>query len=160
VTVLGRLSLADATYSVSRATADDVPDLVALLTDDPLGSQRETATPEQYLEAFHRVDSDPQQYLLVIRNGSAEIVGTAQLTFIPYLVRGGTTRLQIEAVRLARGDRGSGLGSALFNWIHQFGRDRGAQLAQLSSDKTRTSALRFYAHLGYTSSHVGFKRPL
>lgn len=154
------LTLADAEYSVTRAVADDVPQLVALLRDDPLGSQRETATAEQYLEAFHQVDADPQQYLLVLRNAHHDIVGTAQLTFIPYLVRGGAMRLHIEAVRLASRERGKGLGSAFFDWIHQFGRQRGARLAQLTSDIDRAEALRFYEKLGYAPSHVGYKRTL
>ncbi|NDK30947.1 GNAT family N-acetyltransferase [Nesterenkonia haasae] len=160
MTFLDTLMVADAEYSVTRAVADDVPQLVALLRDDPLGAQRETASAEQYLEAFHQVDADPQQYLLVLRNAQDDIVGTAQVTFIPYLVRGGTMRLHIEAVRLAARERGRGLGSAFFDWIHQFGRDRGARLAQLTSDNDRADALRFYENLGYTPSHVGYKRTL
>lgn len=160
MTSLGHIDVSDALYSVHRAVVDDVPRLVELLSDDPLGAARESATPAQYREAFLRVGADPQQCLLVVRDDDELIVGTAQLTFIPYLVRGGTTRLQIEAVRLASQVRGKGLGSALFEWIHQFGREKGAQLVQLTSDKTRTEAQRFYEQLGYAASHTGFKKTL
>ncbi|WP_120002946.1 GNAT family N-acetyltransferase [Nesterenkonia muleiensis] len=158
--ILGHLDAASTSYSVHRATVDDVADIVALLADDPLGATRETATPEQYREAFHRVEADAQQHLLVIRDAAGQIVGTAQLTFIPYLVRGGTIRVQVEAVRLASQVRGSGLGTAFFEWIHQFARNQGAQLVQLTSDKSREAAQRFYEQLGYAPSHIGFKRSL
>ena len=160
MSILGRITTASAAYSVSRAAAGDVADIVALLTDDPLGATRETATPEQYREAFRRVEADAHQHLLVVRDDTDQTVGTAQLTFIPYLVRGGTIRLQVEAVRLASQVRGSGLGTAFFEWIHQFGRDQGAQLVQLTSDRTRGEAQRFYEQLGYAPSHIGYKRAL
>jgi GNAT superfamily N-acetyltransferase len=160
MTALGALDIADTHYVIDRATAADVPRIVALLADDPLGSQRETAPLEQYLGAFQRIDTDPAQHLLVVRVGQGEIVGTVQLTFIPYLVRGGSTRMQIEAVRLAPAVRGHGLGTALFTWIHDFGRRHGASLAQLNSDNSRTAAQRFYETLGYTGSHIGYKRVL
>ena len=83
-----------------------------------------------------------------------------QLTLVPGLARQGAKRLQIEAVRLASGTRGRGLGTALFDWAHEYGRKQGATLAQLTSDKTRTDAHRFYDGLGYRASHQGYKRPL
>lgn len=147
-------------FALARARRDDVGAIVALLADDPLGRERETADREQYLAAFDRIDADPQQLLLVIADEGGDVCGTLQLTLIPGLARGGATRLQIEAVRLAAGVRGTGLGTAALNWAHAWGRRHGAVLAQLTSDATRTGAHRFYASLGYAASHTGFKRPL
>jgi len=147
-------------FGLARAVEADVPALVALLADDPLGAGRESTTIAPYLEAFRDIDADDHQLLLVVRNGTGDIVGTMQLTVIPGLARGGASRLQIEAVRLAPSTRGGGLGSALFEWAHEYGRRRGAGLVQLTSDKTRDDAHRFYRRLGYEPSHEGFKRPL
>ena len=83
-----------------------------------------------------------------------------QLTLLPCLARGGAKRLHIEAVRLSSSTRGSGLGTALFEWAHEYGRQHGAVVAQLTSDKSRSDAHRLYARLGYTASHEGFKRSL
>lgn len=155
-----RITIDGTSLILERATAEDVPGLAALLADDPLGSRRETANLGQYMEAFSRINADPAQYLLVLRTDHGEIVGTAQLTLIPYLVRGGSTRLQVEAVRLSAGVRGRGVGSALFSWIHDFGRRSGASLVQLTSDNTRINAQRFYENLGYIGSHMGYKYDL
>ena len=83
-----------------------------------------------------------------------------QLTLIPGLARSGATRLQIEAVRLTSKARGAGLGAALFEWAHAYGKAHGATLSQLTSDKARTDAHRFYDRLSYQASHEGFKRAL
>lgn len=145
---------------VGRAAAADVPSLVALLRDDALGAGREQAPLSACLRAFEEIDTDPTHYLAVIRDGSDAIVGTAQLSLIPGLSRGGARRLLVEGVRLASGVRGSGLGTALFRWIHEYGAAHGAALVQLTSDNTRIEAHRFYERLGYAASHTGFKRLL
>lgn len=147
-------------FGVHRAQVDDVPALVALLSDDPLGSAREAASLEPYLRAFGEIEEDPQQLLTVLRDEEGEVVGTLQLSLIPGLSRGGAMRLQIEAVRVAQAARGTGLGGAMIQWAHRYGRSRGARLAQLTSDASREDAHRFYERLGYTASHVGFKRDL
>lgn len=147
-------------FLLDRATVDDVPALRALLADDALGSTRESRDLGPYLAAFREIDGDPNQLLLAVRDEDGELVGTMQLTLVPGLSRGGTKRLQIEAVRTATGTRGTGLGRALLDWAHDYGRSRGATLAQLTSDKARIDAHRFYAKLGYTASHEGFKRAL
>ena len=147
-------------YRIARATEPDVPALVALLADDPLGATRESASEAPYLEAFREIDADPHQLLVVVTDDEGAVVGTMQLTTIPGLARGGAKRLQIEAVRLAEGVRGGGLGTALFEWAHDHGRSQGAVIAQLTSDGSRTAAHRFYERLGYEASHRGFKRAL
>jgi GNAT superfamily N-acetyltransferase len=147
-------------FTIARAEVRDLPALVQLLADDSLGSSRESEDLGPYEAAFREIDSDPNQFLLVVRDDADAIVGTMQLTVIPGLARAGTKRLLIEAVRLGSGSRGSGLGAALFRWAHDYGREHGATLAQLTSDKARVDAHRFYERLGYVASHEGFKLAL
>ncbi len=145
---------------IRPATADDVPAIVALLADDPLGAQRESPddlTP--YLTALERLRSDPHQHLVVaVREG--RVVGTLQLTIIPGLSRRGATRSVIEGVRIHADERGGGLGSRLMEWAIDTSRHEGCHLIQLTSDNIRTDAHRFYERLGFTASHVGFKLAL
>lgn len=154
------LAVGGRTFVVDRATEADVPALLALLADDALGARRETDDPEPYLAALREIDADPRHLLVAVRDDGGEVVATMQLTLLPGLARAGATRLQVEAVRVARAARGGGLGAALLEWAHGWGRERGATLVQLTSDRTRTDAHRFYERLGYAPSHVGFKRPL
>ena len=166
------LELAGRRFVLDRARAEDVPELVALLADDVLGRHRESSDRAPYEEAFARIDRDESHLLLVVRSeigagtssepssGRGALVGTMQLTLLPSLSRGGATRLQIEAVRVDASTRGSGLGTAMFTWAQDWGRERGAALAQLTTDAVRLDAHRFYERLGYTASHVGFKRAL
>lgn len=147
-------------FTITRAQESDVPALAALLADDVLGARRESTALEPYLTAFRDIDRDPNQFLVAARDGDGDLVGTMQLSLIPGLPRAGTKRLQIEGVRLAATTRGTGLGTALFGWAHDYGRRHGAVLAQLASDGTRTDAHRFYERLGYQASHRGYKRLL
>ncbi|MCX4455346.1 GNAT family N-acetyltransferase [Streptomyces sp. NBC_01340] len=142
------------------AASDDVPAIVAMLADDPLGAQRESPddlTP--YLTALERLSVDPNQHLMVaVREG--RVVGTLQLTVIPGLSRKGSTRSLIEGVRIHSDERGSGLGTLFIEWAIEESRRQGCQLVELTSDATRTDAHRFYERLGFTASHVGFKLAL
>ncbi|MDV9169199.1 GNAT family N-acetyltransferase [Streptomyces sp. W16] len=145
---------------IRAAVTEDVPAIVGMLADDPLGSQRES--PDDlvpYLAALERLTADPNQHLVVaVREG--RVVGTLQLTVIPGLSRRGATRSVIEAVRIHADERGSGLGTQLIEWAIAESRRQGCQLVQLTSDATRTETHRFYERLGFTASHVGFKLPL
>lgn len=147
-------------FTISRAKRADVAQLAALLADDMLGSRRESAPAEVYEAAFEEIDADPNQYLAVIRDAAGVVCGTFQLTLIPGLARGGTKRLQIEAVRLAASTRGRGLGTVMFDWAHDWGRRHGAGLAQLTTDKQRVDAHRFYENVGYAATHEGYQMPL
>jgi GNAT superfamily N-acetyltransferase len=145
-----------------RATEADIGAIVALLADDPLGAMREdTSQPlaEAYHRAFRAIDADPNQYLAVAAENGV-VVGTLQLTFIPGLSRKGSLRGQIEAVRVAAGHRGAGLGQKLFEWAIAECRARGCRTVQLTSDKSRPDAHRFYDRLGFEASHVGYKLTL
>ncbi|MGW1556546.1 N-acetyltransferase family protein [Streptomyces sp. NPDC002144] len=145
---------------IRAATVADVPAIVAMLADDPLGAQRET--PEDlapYLTAWERLAADPNQHLVVAVRKS-RVIGTLQLTIIPGLSRRGSVRSIIEAVRVHADERGSGLGTRLIEWAIEESRCQGCQLVQLTSDRARTNAHRFYERLGFTASHVGFKLQL
>jgi ribosomal protein S18 acetylase RimI-like enzyme len=137
----------------------DVPAIVALLADDELGSQRElTGTPldQRYVDAFKAMEADANQRLVVVADGD-EIIGTLQLSFIPGIARMGSWRGQIEAVRIAAHRRDSGLGQKMFEWAISECRSRGCSLVQLTTDKSRTDAHRFYEKLGFKASHEGYK---
>ena len=120
---------------------------------DQAGSVGQTGTADQTESAGQPGSSDQSH------DGSA-IVGTLQLSLLPGLSRRGTLRLQIEAVRIGASAQGIGLGTAVFEWAHECGRRFGARLAQLTTDKSRTGAQRFYDRLGYVASHEGMKLPL
>ncbi|MFJ4523819.1 GNAT family N-acetyltransferase [Streptomyces sp. NPDC088810] len=142
---------------IRAATADDLPAIVALLADDPLGAQRESPddlTP--YQTALDRLAADPNQHVVVaVRVG--RVIGTLQLTIIPGLSHKGATRALIEAVRIHIDERGSGLGSRLIEWAIDTAQTLDCRMVQLTSDKTRTDAHRFYERLGFSASHEGFK---
>lgn len=154
------LTVAGTSYVVGRAERQDLAEIVELLRDDALGATRELDDLAPYEAAFEAIDRDANNVLVVVKNVEGVVVATMQLTLLAGLSRGGATRLQIEGVRIADSVRGTGLGTALFEWAHDFGRRRGAVLAQLTTDKTRVDARRFYDRLGYEPSHLGMKRSL
>jgi GNAT superfamily N-acetyltransferase len=144
---------------IRAATRADVPAIVALLADDPLGAVRERPGDPAYLAAFDALAADPRQ-LLVVASVDSVVVGTLQLTFIPGLSRVGSTRAQIEAVRVRSDQRGGGLGRLLIGWAVEVARERGAAVVQLTTDVSRVDAQRFYLGLGFVASHVGMKLAL
>ena len=151
-----------AELSFRQATADDLPDVVRLLADDPLGGGREAqadALNEAYVAAFDEIDRDPNNELIVVEQ-AGRVVGCLQLTFIANLTYTGGKRLQIEGVRIDQSLRGQGAGEALFLWAIERGRDRGCRLVQLTSNKSRAHAIRFYERLGFSTSHEGLKLDL
>jgi GNAT superfamily N-acetyltransferase len=143
----------EATYR--EASEDDVSAIVALLADDVIGSGREGES-DAYLAAFEAVAADPRNHLIVA-DVDGEVAGTLQLTYIPGLSRMGAERAQIEAVRVAAAYRGRGLGREMIGWAIDQARQRGCGLVQLTSDKRREDAIRFYESLGFTASHEGLK---
>ncbi|HEU4758188.1 MAG TPA: GNAT family N-acetyltransferase [Agromyces sp.] len=148
-------------FRLRRAVRADVAALVALIAADALRANDDSASPERldrYERAFDAIDADPAHTLAALEAPDGAIVGTMQLTLIPGLSRGGATRLQIEAVRIADAQRGLGLGTAMIAWAIEYARASGAALVQLTSDARRPDARRFYERLGFEPTHVGFKR--
>ncbi|WP_184702201.1 GNAT family N-acetyltransferase [Rhizobium lusitanum] len=145
-----------------RASAADLTTIVTLLADDVLGAAREAVRPEdaaQYREAFSEIEADPNQFLCVVEDGS-EIVGTFQLTIIPGLSRRGAKRAQIESVRVSHSRRNEQIGEAMFKWAIDYSRSHGCALMQLTTDKARPDAHRFYDRMGFEPTHVGYKLQL
>jgi len=152
--------MSDTTIRIARR--EDVPTIVALLADDPLGRRRETNSdppPPAYWQAFDDIAGQTGNFLLVAERGSA-VAGCLQLTVIPGLSRRGTKRGLIEAVRVAAAYRGQGVGEALVRHAIEIARAEGCGLVQLTSDKSRPDAHRFYERIGFVASHVGMKLSL
>jgi len=145
-----------------QACREDLPAIVGLLADDGLGNGREDAglpLDQAYISAFDSLDGDPNQFLVVAQEGDV-VAATMQLTFIAGISRKGAWRCQIEAVRVAASHRGSGLGQRMFEFAIEEARSRGCSLVQLTTDKTREDAHRFYDRLGFVASHIGYKLKL
>ncbi|TIT97976.1 MAG: GNAT family N-acetyltransferase [Mesorhizobium sp.] len=147
---------------IRRARQADLPAIVAMLADDVLGRAREdTRMPltQAYLDAFAAVDSDPNQLLAVMADG-ADVIGTLQISFLAGLSSQGAWRGQIEAVRVAANRRGERLGQRLLEWAIEKCRERGCRVVQLTTNKSRLDAHRFYERLGFKASHIGYKLDL
>jgi len=145
-----------------QAEKSDLPALVSMLADDELGQQREDISEplnQAYIDNFTAIDSDPNNELVVVESDKS-IVGMLQLTFIPYLTHTGSWRCLIEGVRIHKNYRGKGLGTDFFQWAIMRAKEKGCSIVQLTSDKQRPDAIRFYENLGFVASHEGFKLPL
>lgn len=147
---------------IRRATDADLPAIVRLLADDPLGATREQSVdplPDAYRRAFAAIESQEGNDLLVA-DDAGEVVGCLQLTVIPCISRMGATRAQIEGVRVASTRRGAGLGEALMRDAIAHATRAGCTVVQLTTDVSRRDAQRFYERLGFEASHVGMKLAL
>jgi GNAT superfamily N-acetyltransferase len=142
-----------------QAMESDITTLVGLLADDELGAKREDLSVplnHRYLDAFQSIDMDANNELTVVES-NGDLVGMLQLTFIPYLTHTGSWRCLIEGVRIAKTHRGKAVGAKLINWAINRARQRSCSIVQLTSDKQRPDALRFYESLGFEATHEGFK---
>lgn len=154
------------TIQFRKAVETDLPSIVKLLFDDPIGKTREVSSDpldDRYISAFEAIDGDDNQLLAVIEDQSIEssdVAGCMQLTFIPGLSRTGMWRGQIENVRVAAHLRGDGVGRQFFEWAIERFCEHGCGLVQLTCDKERPDALRFYASLGFEANHEGLKLSL
>ena len=145
-----------------QAEAADLPRIVAMLADDYLGRSRELLSEpldERYGRAFAAIDADPNQ-LLAVAELDNEVVGCLQLTFIPGLSRIGQWRGLVEAVRVDARLRGRGIGQQMMQWAIRECQNRNCSFVQLTTDKSRSDAHRFYERLGFQATHEGFKLAL
>src|SRR5690625_1631984 len=142
-----------------KANEGDVHAIVRLLADDELGSQRErfeVPLPTAYFEAFKAIESQVgNQIILAVEN--QKVIGCLQLTIIPGLARQGMKRAQIEGVRIDRKYRGKKVGEKLFKEAISIAKSENCGLVQLTTDKQRGDAHRFYEKLGFSASHEGMK---
>ncbi|GLS85659.1 N-acetyltransferase [Cypionkella aquatica] len=145
--------------SFRDARAEDVAALVAMLADDPLGQAREGDDLAPYLAAFDEIAANPM-HQLIVGETAGRIVATCQLTILAGLSRQGAKRALVEAVRVVADLRGQRIGEALMAECEARARAAGASVIQLTTDKTRTRAHAFYDRLGYSPSHIGYKKPL
>lgn len=144
---------------IREATRQDLERLVELLAQDDFGSQREGPGPaidETYLSAFDAMAHDPNHCILV-GEADSEVACMLQLSFLPHLTFRGGWRAQIEGVRVAANSRGQGLGGELLAEAVRRAGDRGCHLVQLTTNKSRTQALRFYESFGFEATHEGMK---
>lgn len=145
-----------------RAVEADLAAIIALLADDALGASREVVSPHpapSYRRAFAEIDADPNQFLCVAEDDSG-IVGTLQVTLIPCLSRQGAKRGLIESVRVARHRRSQRIGEAMVGWAVEYCRAHACVLVQLTTDRSRSDAHRFYERLGFEGTHLGYKLTL
>lgn len=145
-----------------NATAADLDRIVEMLSDDVLGSKREDyrrPLPNSYIEAFNAIESDPNNELVVACYGN-KVIGVQQITFTPYITHQGGWRATIEGVRTSSSVRGKGVGTKLIQWAIRRAQARGCHLVQLTTDKKRDDALRFYEKLGFKATHEGMKLKL
>jgi len=145
-----------------EAQENDLAALVNLLADDELGRQREDNSMPlnlAYKQTFQQISSDTNNQLIIVET-KQNIVGMLQLTFIPYLTHIGSWRCLIEGVRIHKDYRGAGLGTEFFTWAIARAKAKNCTILQLTSDKQRPNAIKFYESLGFTASHEGFKLKL
>jgi len=144
-----------------NATKDDISTIITMLADDSLAKNREDSSisvNQRYLDAFIIIDNDPNNELIVMESlNKNEIIGILQLTYIPYLTYKGSWRCTIEGVRIHKEFRGQGLGTQLFKWAIKRAKEKSCNIVQLTSNKERSEAIRFYKSLGFEASHEGFK---
>ncbi|MDX1806338.1 MAG: GNAT family N-acetyltransferase [Paenisporosarcina sp.] len=144
------------------ATKHDLERIVEMLADDVLGSKRERnerPLPDSYIKAYQAISADPNNELIVACRGD-EVIGVQQITFTPYITHQGGWRATIEGVRTSFSERGKGLGTELIRFGIQRAKERGCHVVQLTTDKKREDALRFYESLGFKASHEGLKMQL
>jgi GNAT superfamily N-acetyltransferase len=138
------------------ARRDDLPAIVALITDENAVRPAPGAADERYHAAFDAVDGDPRNELVVAED-DGEVVACLQVTYIPGLGGHGRERAHVEAMRVRADRRGGGIGGELLRHTIELARTRGCTLVQLMSNKRREDAHRFYRSLGFVESHTGLR---
>jgi GNAT superfamily N-acetyltransferase len=145
---------------IRHATREDLPAIVAMLADDDVNAGKECFAdplPASYYEAFERIEADPSNELFVAENDAGEVAGTFQVTWIPHLLNRGSLRAHVEMVWVRHDQRKSGIGEAMMRYAIAKARERGAFMVQLTSNRKRADAHRFYERLGFEPTHTGFK---
>ena len=141
------------------ATPADLPFIIALIVEDSVvaidDDPADAASPA-YVDALAAITADPNQEMLIAERDGVP-VGCFQLSYLPGLMRRGMWRGQIEVVHIAAAHRNAGLGSEMMRWAVERCRARRCGMVQLTSNKKRLDAHRFYERLGFAKTHEGFK---
>lgn len=143
-----------------KATKEDLPAIIEMIANDALGQLRERfedPLPNEYYSAFERINTDKNQELIVIENSESEVVATFQLSFLQYLTYLGGIRCLVENVHVREDQTGKGIGKQMFQWIIERAKEKNVHLIQLTSNKLRPNAIRFYEGIGFKATHEGFK---
>ena len=143
-----------------KATKEDLPAIIEMIANDALGQLRERfedPLPNEYYSAFERINTDKNQELIVIENSESEVVATFQLSFLQYLTYVGGIRCLVENVHVREDQTGKGIGKQMFQWIIERAKEKNVHLIQLTSNKLRPNAIRFYEGIGFKATHEGFK---
>lgn len=143
-----------------KATEKDLTDIVKMMADDVLGREREnfnTPLPNSYMNAFKNIEADKNQELIVLENEKLEIIGTLQISYLQYISYCGGIRAQIENVFIRADQRGLGIGKKMFEWAINRAKEKKAHMVQLTSNKERPRAIKFYEDLGFKATHEGMK---
>jgi GNAT superfamily N-acetyltransferase len=149
--------------NIRRAQEKDLDQIIAMLADDKLGAKREnyiSPLPRSYHNALDRILKDSNQWLMVVESMDGRVIGTCQLTLIPYLTYQGGVRAQVEGVRIHKENRGEGLGKKMIQWAIDKAIEEKAHVIQLTTDKQRPESIVFYENLGFVASHAGMKKHL
>lgn len=143
-----------------EAKQDDLPEIIKLYYDDGPGSTREILSAPLdavYTNAFEVISNDPNNRLYVIEDQD-KVIGTMQFTVIAHLNRSGAKRAQIESVHIHPEYRNKGIGTKFIQFAMDLAKADGCDIVQLTSDKTRQDAHRFYLNLGFSDTHIGMKK--
>ena len=143
-----------------KATKEDLPAIIEMIANDALGQLRERfedPLPKEYYSAFERINTDKNQELIVIENSEGDVVATFQLSFLQYLTYVGGIRCLVENVHVREDQTGKGIGKRMFQWIIERAKEKNVHLIQLTSNKLRPNAIRFYESIGFKATHEGFK---
>jgi GNAT superfamily N-acetyltransferase len=148
--------------SIREARAEDLEVIIRLHEEDSLGSHGDAWLPETkpaYEAAFAAIAASPDNTLYVAES-EGRVVGTFQLTLIPNLTGRGATRVKVESVKVSAALRSQGIGARMMAFAEEAARAGGARTMELTSNKRRGDAHRFYERLGFSKSHEGFKKSL
>jgi GNAT superfamily N-acetyltransferase len=141
------------------ATPADLPFIIALIVEDSVistGDDPADAAHPDYVNALAEITADPNEQMIIVEDDSVP-VGCFQLSYLPGLMRRGMKRGQIEVVHVAQTHRNRGIGGEMMRWAVERCRENGCSMVQLTSNKKRLDAHRFYERLGFLKSHEGFK---
>jgi len=141
------------------AQAEDLPQIVAMLADDLVASEREASYGKvlaAHVSAFKAIEDDPN-HELIVGTINAEVIAVLQLSYLPGLTYDGGWRAQIEGVRVARSEHSQGIGQQLIQHAIERARKKPCVLIQLTCDHRRARAQAFYVRLGFAPTHVGMK---